>query len=77
MPGPAPDVSLCVITYRRPEGLARLLESAARLKIPEGVRVEIVLVDNDPASAPDDAREDAGIPLRRFRQHSAPNRTGG
>ena len=29
----APDVSICIATYRRPEGLARLLASLARLKL--------------------------------------------
>ena len=43
-----PDVSVCVATYRRPESLARLLESLARLKLAEGPTLEILIVDNDP-----------------------------
>jgi len=41
------DVSICIATYRRPEGLSRLLDSLERLKLPTGVRVEIIVVDND------------------------------
>jgi len=44
-----PDVSICVATYRRPHGLARLLDSLSRLALPEGLAVEIVVVDNDAA----------------------------
>jgi succinoglycan biosynthesis protein ExoM len=51
-----PDVSVCIATFRRPEGLARLLESLARLKLPTGLVVEIVVVDNDAAGG---AREAA------------------
>jgi succinoglycan biosynthesis protein ExoM len=47
----APDISICVATYRRPRGLGRLLESLARLKLPEGVAIEIVVVDNDAAAS--------------------------
>jgi glycosyltransferase involved in cell wall biosynthesis len=43
-----PDVSVCIATHRRPAGLARLLESLARLKLPAGVGVEVLVVDNDP-----------------------------
>jgi succinoglycan biosynthesis protein ExoM len=43
-----PDVSVCIATYRRPAGLARLLESLAALKLPDEVTLEIVVVDNDP-----------------------------
>ena len=46
------DVSICIATHRRPEGLARLLESLARAKRPPGLRAEVVLVDNDPATDP-------------------------
>ena len=46
-----PDVSVCIATFRRPSGLARLLDSLAKLKLPEGVTVEIVVVDNDPAAS--------------------------
>ena len=49
------DVSICIATYRRRHGLARLLDSLARLKLPEGVRAEVVVVDNDPGSDPGDA----------------------
>ncbi|MGH0032597.1 MAG: glycosyltransferase family 2 protein [Myxococcota bacterium] len=44
----AVDVSICAVTFRRPRGLSRLLESLARLKLPPGVSAEVVLVDNDP-----------------------------
>ena len=44
------DISVCVATYRRPAGLARLLESLHRQKLPDGVSVEIWVVDNDPTS---------------------------
>ena len=43
-----PTISICVVTFRRPAGLARLLDSLARLKLPEGVAAEVVIVDNDP-----------------------------
>jgi succinoglycan biosynthesis protein ExoM len=41
------DVSICIATYRRPEGLSRLLDSLVRLKLPPGLRVETIVVDND------------------------------
>jgi succinoglycan biosynthesis protein ExoM len=43
-----PDVSICAVTFRRPRGLARLLDSLAALKLPDGVTAETVIVDNDP-----------------------------
>jgi succinoglycan biosynthesis protein ExoM len=46
---PAPDVSICIATFRRPAGLVRLFESLARLKLPDGLAIEIVVVDNDAA----------------------------
>jgi succinoglycan biosynthesis protein ExoM len=44
-----PDLSVCIATFRRPHGLARLLDSLARLVLPEGLVIEIVVVDNDAA----------------------------
>ena len=41
------DVSICIATYRRPEGLSRLLASLERLKLPIGIRIETIVVDND------------------------------
>jgi glycosyltransferase involved in cell wall biosynthesis len=41
------DVSICIATYRRPEGLSRLLDSLDRLKLSIGTQVEIIVVDND------------------------------
>ena len=42
-------VHICVLTFRRPIGLRRLLESLARLEFPEVTAplLEIVVVDND------------------------------
>ena len=42
------NVSLCVCTYRRPVGLRRLLDAAARVHTERVRRLEIVIVDNDP-----------------------------
>lgn len=41
-------VALCAATYRRPEGLDRLLAAIARLQPPEAATVEVVIVDNTP-----------------------------
>jgi len=42
-----PDVSICIATYRRPQGLARLLVSLSRLNLPDAVTLEVLVVDND------------------------------
>ena len=68
-------ISICVATYRRRYGLARLLDSLARMKLPEGVRAEVIVVDNDPASDPREvaSRDTAApLPLRWLRE---PRRT--
>jgi len=44
-----PDVSICIASFRRPRGLARLLDSLAAQQLPAGLDVEIVVVDNDAA----------------------------
>jgi glycosyltransferase involved in cell wall biosynthesis len=44
------DVSICIASHR-PDGLARLLESIGRLKRPEGVSFEVVVVENAPAQS--------------------------
>lgn len=45
-----PEISIC-IAASRPAGLARLLESLARQKLPEATTVEVVVVDNAPCEA--------------------------
>jgi glycosyltransferase involved in cell wall biosynthesis len=44
------QVSICVATYRRPEGLARLLDGIADQQFTDSdpPQVEIIVVDNDP-----------------------------
>ena len=41
-----PDISICISTYQRPRGLARLLDSLARLHMPD-FTCELVITDND------------------------------
>jgi succinoglycan biosynthesis protein ExoM len=42
------SVAVCVITYRRPEGLGRLLEAFTKLDVdPEAIVPTFVIVDND------------------------------
>ncbi len=42
------SAAICIATYRRPEGLARLLNALAALEMPDGWRIETRVVDNDP-----------------------------
>lgn len=62
------DVSICAVTFRRPRGLARLLDSLARLKLPGDLSAEIVLVDNDPEGSafrdPQRAEQAGSLPVR-------------
>jgi GT2 family glycosyltransferase len=51
--GSTSSVAVCVITYMRPQGLARLLESLAALTFRKNpaVQVRVVVVDNDAAGS--------------------------
>jgi succinoglycan biosynthesis protein ExoM len=44
---PARLISVCICTFRRPEGLRRALASAFALQIPSGCSLELLVVDND------------------------------
>lgn len=46
---PAPVLAIATCTFRRPEGLRRLLEGVAALEIPGSVEPLVVVVDNDAA----------------------------
>jgi glycosyltransferase involved in cell wall biosynthesis len=50
-----------VATYRRPEGLERLLRGLGRQNLPEGLKVEIIVVDNDPEGSALSGAEPAGM----------------
>lgn len=43
--------SVCIATFRRPEGLTKLLESLEAQILPEGAELEVIVVDNDPPTA--------------------------
>ena len=40
-------VTVCICTFRRPEGVINAIKSIVEQKIPEGWQLEIVVVDND------------------------------
>ena len=44
------SAALLVCTYKRPQTFAKLMDSVARLVIPDGLRFEIVIADNNPDS---------------------------
>jgi succinoglycan biosynthesis protein ExoM len=44
---PSTEISVCIITYRRPVFLQRLLDSLSRQRLPAAVRMNVVVVDND------------------------------
>ncbi len=43
---PPTHVLLAIPTYRRPKGLARLLDALARLDVPRGCRLDVRVIDN-------------------------------
>jgi succinoglycan biosynthesis protein ExoM len=45
------QVAICIATFRRPEGLARLLRSLTQLREPYGIDLRVVVVDNDAAGS--------------------------
>lgn len=47
----SPLISICVCTYRRPEGLRHLLDSLRRITVPASVSLELLVVDNDRAAS--------------------------
>ncbi|HWP47160.1 MAG TPA: glycosyltransferase [Candidatus Limnocylindrales bacterium] len=44
-----PDISICIATFRRPQGLTRLLDSLQRLSGTKDFTLEIIVIDNDAA----------------------------
>lgn len=49
----APDIrsaALLICTYKRPQTFARLIESVAALRLPDGLAFEICIADNNPES---------------------------
>lgn len=69
-------VALSVATFRRPEGLQRLLDAVASLEVAVGIAVEVIIVDNSPeggaARQVDDAR-----PRLRWKLHYVSERRRG
>jgi succinoglycan biosynthesis protein ExoM len=65
-------LAICIITFRRPAGLARLLDGLRAIERPEGAEVSVVVVDNDPegsaAAVADAARIALAWPLRYLRE---------
>lgn len=49
IPGPITTVAICLITYKRPNSLSRLLNSLAQLEFTQStdVVVQVIVVDND------------------------------
>jgi len=68
-------ISVCVATYRRPDGLRELLESLEAQELDESVRLEILVVDNDPPSAETVVRDhgDRSRHLVRYFTQPEPN----
>ncbi|MGB9149750.1 MAG: glycosyltransferase family 2 protein [Burkholderiales bacterium] len=64
-------IDICIASYKRPQLLGRLLKSIANQRIPIGVTVGIIVVDNDPAGSAVDVVQNAsraGQPVRYFMQ---------
>ena len=61
-------MAVCALTFRRPRGLARLVEGLRNLEIPADAEVYLVIVDNDPEGSAGDqihaAQESFPWPVR-------------
>jgi len=45
-------IAVCVSTFRRPLGLAKLLGALALVRVPDGIEMSLIIVDNEPTNAP-------------------------
>ncbi len=54
------DATICITTYQRPRGLARLLDAIDELEIPRGWDFDVIVVDNDVEGSARPTVEDAG-----------------
>jgi succinoglycan biosynthesis protein ExoM len=65
-------LAICIITFRRPAGLGRLLEGLRAIEQPEAADLSIVVVDNDPeraaASVVDAARARLPCPVHYLQE---------
>jgi succinoglycan biosynthesis protein ExoM len=61
-----PHVSICIATYQRPRGLARLLNSLEQLKLPPELVVETIVVDNDANGSASSVAESRSESLHPF-----------
>lgn len=63
---PTGTVTIAIPTFRRPDGLARLLNALPPLieEAPDGARIGVLVVDNDPNGSAESTALLAGTPLR-------------
>lgn len=64
-------IDVCIASYKRPQLLARLLTSIAAQKLPEGISLAVIVVDNDPDGTARGSVESAaatGLPIQYFIQ---------
>ena len=72
----ADRIVVCACTYRRPEGLAALLDSFRALRFPSGAEVEFCIVDNDTAPSSRELVEAAAADFPRPLRHVHEERPG-
>ena len=75
-----PEISVCIATFRRPQGLARLLAALAQQSTTSEFTFEVVVVDNDYLQSAQSVVEDSPLKVRYFSEPiqniaSARNRT--
>jgi len=70
-------ISICVSTYRRPDGIRRLLHALDSLELPEpDARIEAVVVDNEPSTGVREICEGAASSIRWPVRYAAEPRRG-
>ena len=66
-----PRCTACIATYRRPEGLRRLLNSIEAQELDRSVDLDVIVVDNDPETARavvEDFEQTGRFPIRYLTQ---------
>ena len=69
-------IDVCIATYKRPERLAKLLESLRRQRLDEDMSMRVVIVDNDSAGSAHEVVEryaNSGAGVIRYEQEPVQN----